>query len=166
MALAVRGRIDARGLVVVGAPRYGGEARRAARAIARTLRAGGDVRTAVADRMLGPSAASDVRFVSEVRSWLLPGGQHDLADELVAVADELADHRLDVAALGIPALLRLGTADRMGPPDYLRSSRELMQDARIEEVPAAGHALLLEDYEPTAASVEHFLLEHTRGLSL
>jgi pimeloyl-[acyl-carrier protein] methyl ester esterase len=164
MALAVRGRIDARGLVLIGSPQYGGEARRAARAIARTLRAGGDVRSALAERMLGPRATADLRFISEVRNWLSACRGQDLAEELVAVADEFHVHRGEIASLGIPALLRVGTADRMAPTDYIRTARELMRTARVEEVPGAGHALLLEDYEATAASIEHFLLEHTCGL--
>ncbi len=165
MALAVRGRIDARGLVLIGSPQYGGEARRAARAMARTLRAGGDVRSALTERMLGPHFSEDCKSVSEVRGWLSSCQGQDLADELVAVADEFHDHRGEIASLGIPALLRVGTADLMAPVDYLRSARELMRNSRVEEVPAAGHALLLEDYEATAASIEHFLLEHTCGLA-
>lgn len=164
MALAVRGQIDARGLVLIGSPQYGGEARRAARAMARTLRAGGDIRSALTERMLGPHGVDDFRFVGEVRSWLSSCRGQDLAEELVAVADEFHDHRGEIASLGIPALLRLGTADRMAPTDYLRTARELMRSSRVEEVPGAGHALLLEDYEATAASIEHFLLEHTCGL--
>lgn len=164
MDLAVRGRIDVRGVVLIGAPHYGGEARRAARSMARTLRAGGDIRPALADRMLGPAGTSDVRCVGEVRKWLFSSSQADLAEELVAVADDFADRRVELAALNIPVLLRMGLADRMAPPGYIDSARELMSAARVETVPGCGHALLLEDPEATAASIEHFLLEHTRGL--
>lgn len=163
MALAVRGRIDPRGIVMIGSPQYGGEARRGARAIARTLRAEGDVRSALTERMLG-FGSDDFRCISEVRNWLGACDAQDLADELVAVADEFHDHRPEIASLGVPTLLRIGTFDRMAPSDYVRSARELMRNSRVEEVPGAGHALLLEDYEATAASIEHFLLEHTCGL--
>lgn len=162
--LAVRGRIDARGVVMIGAPHYGGEARRAARAIARTLRAGGDVRSALTDRMLGPRGHDDLRCISEVRSWLSASRQPDLAEELIAVADDFDDRRTELAALEVPVLLRMGTADRMSPTDYVASARELMPKARVETVPGCGHALLLEDYEATAASIEHFVLEHTCGV--
>lgn len=162
--LAVRGRIDVRGVVMVGAPHYGVEARRAARGIARTLRAGGDVRSALAERMLGPIGQEDLRCISEVRSWLSSTRQPDLAEELVAVADDFDDHRTELAALEVPVLLRMGLADRMAPVDYIASARALMPNARVETVPSRGHALLVEDYEATAASIEHFVLEHTCGL--
>lgn len=164
MALAVRGRIDVRGVVMIGAPHYGGEARRAARAMARTLRAGGDIRGVLTDRMLGPSGIDDFRCIQEVRKWLFASSQADLAEELVAVSDDFADHRSALADLEIPVLLRMGTADRMAPSEYLVSARQHMPDARVETVPDCGHALLLEDPEATAASIEHFLLEHTCGL--
>jgi len=164
MAMAIRGRIDVRGVVMIGAPHYGGEARRAARAMARTLRAGGDIRSALTDRMLGPAGSEDFRSIGEVRRWLFASSQADLAEELVAVSDDFADRRSSLADLEIPVLLRMGTADRMAPSGYVATARQLMTSARVETVPGRGHALLLEDPEATAASIEHFLLEHTCGL--
>jgi 3-oxoadipate enol-lactonase len=79
---------------------------------------------------------------------------------LVACLDgmrERRDSRELLTRVGVPALVVVGGADRVTPPEAARSMAEALPQARLVTVPDAGHLPMLEAPEVTAASLRAFL---------
>jgi pimeloyl-[acyl-carrier protein] methyl ester esterase len=98
-------------------------------------------------------------------------GSRDAADVLTQLRDALRRHgaarpsalaaglrllqRTDLRALAarlrVPTLIVAGQYDRVTPPAASRALCALMSDARLEELPRAGHASFIAHTEPVAA---------------
>lgn len=71
-----------------------------------------------------------------------------------------------VAAAGlakVPSLVLVGTADRLTPPAQARRLAKALPDARMVEVPDAGHTVMLEAHEVVTASLGRFADEVLEG---
>lgn len=95
-------------------------------------------------------------WVAEVHAWGAASSAEHLAQELEAFASA-PDLRPDVAALDIPILLRVGTAETASPPARSRRILAVAKACVLEEVPGVGHAILCEDFDATAESIDQFL---------
>lgn len=61
------------------------------------------------------------------------------------------------AAIGVPVLIAVGGDDRARPPDEARAMAEVMQNARLEVIPRAGHVCNLEQPGKVTAILGDFL---------
>ena len=129
-------------------------------AFAAMLRRGDDVADAVEALMLSPRARQDPAWVSDVRGWATASPAAHLADELEAFA-RAPDLRGDLALLDAPILLRVGALDEATPPPRSEEIAAVARHASLQVVADVGHALLLEDFDATAAAVERHLLNHS-----
>ncbi len=94
-------------------------------------------------------------WVAEVGTWFGVVAREDLALEL-----ETAAHNpgVDVGALTVPILARVGDADLAAPKAYSELLVKAAPNARLEVVADIGHALIVEDEAATARSVRDFVL--------
>jgi pimeloyl-ACP methyl ester carboxylesterase len=67
------------------------------------------------------------------------------------------DRRGDLPTLVIPTLVIVGAEDQVTPPSAARELACNLPQARLIEIPAAGHLSALEDPETVAGYVEAFL---------
>lgn len=124
---------------------------------AQMLRAGGvDPGPILEQRMLSPEGRMNPDWVADVISWGAAIAPPQLASELEAFASA-PDLRVAVANLDVPILLRVGALDVASPPARSTLIAAVAKRAVLEEVAGAGHALLCEDFDATAASVERHL---------
>lgn len=133
------------------------EERTAMRASVAALRAGVDFKPLLAGIMLSPSAqAHDPAAMAEVSSWMDATSRENLAAELEAMA-AAPDLREGLRETTASILARVGALDVACP--VIRSERfvRARPGATLEVVTGVGHALLLEDFEATAASIERAL---------
>ncbi|HTP30055.1 MAG TPA: alpha/beta hydrolase [Anaeromyxobacteraceae bacterium] len=72
------------------------------------------------------------------------------------------DTRDRASRIGVPALVLAGKDDVLFPPPAVEELANLLPRARLEVHPG-GHAFLLENAGPVAASVLRFLAENARG---
>jgi pimeloyl-ACP methyl ester carboxylesterase len=94
-------------------------------------------------------------WVAEVGTWFEVVSREDLALELETAARTPA---VDVGALRVPVLARVGDADLAAPKVYSELLVKAAANARLEIVNGIGHALILEDAAATARSVRDFVL--------
>ncbi|MFZ5442402.1 MAG: alpha/beta fold hydrolase [Myxococcota bacterium] len=125
------------------------------RQFATALRAGADLRPLAGPRFLA-RRLNDPAAVAEVQGWLSAAPASAMADELEAIALE-PDLEPTLSTLSCPVLARTGTADVACPPDKARAIAVACRHATLELVEGAAHALMLEDEQPTVASVMGFL---------
>ena len=114
----------------------------------------GDYLTALLPRLLGPDAHP------RVRSELAALAARQSSDALVGALSALAgrpDRRGDLPTLVIPTLVIVGAEDQVTPPSAARELACNLPQARLIEIPAAGHLSALEDPETVAGYVEAFL---------
>jgi 3-oxoadipate enol-lactonase len=111
------------------------------------------------DLMLSPRGREHPLWVEDIRSWATAIVPDDLARELEAFIGA-PDLRPRIAMLELPVLVRVGSIDAASPPERSRRIAEVATRAAFEEVPGVGHALLCEDFESTAASIERHLRTH------
>lgn len=111
------------------------------------------------DLMLSPRGRENARWVEDIRGWASAVRLEDLARELEAFMGAV-DLRPQIAELALPMLLRVGSIDAASPPERSRRIADVARHASLEEVPGVGHALLCEDFDSTAASVERHLRSH------
>jgi 3-oxoadipate enol-lactonase len=117
------------------------------------VRQGIDLHGIAGERFLSPAfRAAHPEAVRAVTEWIDATSPANLANELDAfvVAPDL-DAR--VAALGVPILARVGTLDLAAPPAKSEANVAVAKRGTLEVVPGAGHALMYEDLEATAASI-------------
>lgn len=121
----------------------------------------------------GLAASTDLRALAEARVdfLLAPGALGDVRSEVIetmatidpaayrigAEAVWLADQRERAAAIRVPALVIVGEADRVTPPDLSRELVALIPGAKLETIPGAGHISNLERPAAFNAAVEEFL---------
>ena len=74
------------------------------------------------------------------------------------------DLRALAPALSVPTLLVAGASDRITPPGAARALAALLPDARLLELPRAGHAPFLSHEEAVAEAALRFLAEPPRRL--
>lgn len=160
-ALAVRGTIAVQSVAsLAGSADFTEEERRGLLQYVAMLRAHVDPAPVLVDLMLSPRGRESEAALAEVRSWATAVAPDNLARELEAFV-AAADLRPALAKVELPVLVRVGTIDAASPPERSRRIADVVRHARLEEVPGVGHALLCEDFEATAASLEHHLREAT-----
>ena len=127
-------------------------------AFADMLRAGVDRRLLV-ESVLSPRGRNETFLRIEVERWAASVSHEYLSREIEAFieAPGLCGMLEDLRA---PIMMRVGTLDAMVS---LENMRRIATASRVnlEEVEGAGHALLCEDFEATARSVETFLANVT-----
>jgi pimeloyl-ACP methyl ester carboxylesterase len=81
---------------------------------------------------------------------------------LVTLGDFLACDRFDVldclGRIEVPALVLVGTEDRLTPPRFARALADGIAGARLVEIPGAGHFPQLEAPEAVTRAIRGFLL--------
>ena len=157
LAIARRARVTGRSVVsLAGFRGFSPPQRDAYREYAHQLRAGADFEAMLPGAMLSPRGMENPAWVAEVKSWARAASVESLASEWDAFA---ASPVLDLDALTVPILARIGALDLAMP---LSCSYDLQTNARhadvtVEIAPGVGHAILLEDFDATAASIERHL---------
>lgn len=160
IALACRGALDVLSLVVLaGAANFEEDEKKGLTAYVGMLRAGVDPVPIVVDIMLSPRGRENASSVADITSWCSAISAEDLARELEAFVGA-PDLRPRLAELDIPILARVGSIDAASPPERSKRIAAVARRGWLEEVPGVGHALLREDFEATAASIERHLVAH------
>jgi pimeloyl-ACP methyl ester carboxylesterase len=108
------------------------------------------------DLMLSPRGREQPAWVADVRSWAAASTPEHLARELEAFIGA-PDLRPKIAMLDIAVLVRVGSIDAASPLERSRRIAKVARRAALEEVPGVGHALLCEDFDSTATSIERHL---------
>ena len=133
------------------------------RQFAAALRAGQDLRPLAAPRFLSaPFAAAHPGAVRAVEGWLSAAPAGVIAAELDAFANA-PDLLPALAALRIPIVARVGSADAAAPEPKSEAIVKACASARLELVEGAGHALVYEDLDGTVASLRRLLEEQRTG---
>jgi pimeloyl-ACP methyl ester carboxylesterase len=114
-----------------------------------------DLATLFTPHFLSASGMTNPAWVAEVGTWFEVVSREDLALELETAARTPA---VDVGALRVPVLARVGDADLAAPKVYSELLVKAAANARLEIVNGIGHALILEDAAATARSVRDFVL--------
>lgn len=158
-ALALRGNVRVRSIVALaGCVDFTDEEKKGVAQYVAMLRAGVDAAPLLVDLMLSPRGRENPAAVADVRSWAAAISAEHLARELEAFI-AAPDLRPQLGALDIPILARVGSIDAASPPERSRRIIEAArrERAKLEEVPGVGHALLREDFDSTASSIERHL---------
>ena len=157
VSLACRGRVRVTALFLLGAfANLTDEESRSTVEVANLVRSGIDLRPIAIGSMLSPHGQTVPDHVAEVTTWATATTAAYLADELEAAA-RIADLRPSLTALGIPVVARVGSLDAACPVARSQRLVAVVPTASLEVVEGAGHALLLEGFEATLASVERLL---------
>ena len=104
---------------------------------------------------LSATGMANPAWVAEVGTWFGVVSREDLALELETAARTPG---VDVGALRVPILARVGDADLAAPKVYSELLVNAAPNARLEIVAGIGHALIVEDEAATARSVRDFVL--------
>lgn len=104
---------------------------------------------------LSATGMSNPAWVAEVGTWFGVVSREDLALELESAARTPG---VDVGALRVPILARVGDADLAAPKAYSELLVKAAPNARLEIVADVGHALMVEDETATARSVRELVL--------
>lgn len=126
--------------------------------LAAGVRAGALGRGLMPARMLSPDfLAKHPEAAEETEAWADATSHCNLADELNALM-RCQDLRPGLAKLSVPVLARVGELDMAVS---VTSSEDIARSCRctLEVVPRVGHALLIEDFDATLASVRRVLAE-------
>lgn len=156
-ALAVRGNLVVRTIAsLAGAADFTDDEKKGLLQYVAMLRAQVDPAPILVDLMLSPRGRESALSVTDVRSWATASAPEHVARELEAFV-AAPDLRPQIAELDVPVLLRVGSIDAASPPERSRRIAEIARHVWHEEVPGVGHALLCEDFDSTAASIERHL---------
>jgi pimeloyl-ACP methyl ester carboxylesterase/mannose-6-phosphate isomerase-like protein (cupin superfamily) len=105
-----------------------------------------------------PSLARDGGIVDEYRDLLRENDPVDYARQCRAIAGaEPLSGRL--AEIGHPALVLVGALDNRTLPEHGRELAAALPNARLVELPEAGHSIPLEAPQETAEAITAFLAE-------
>lgn len=115
-----------------------------------------DLGPMLVDLMLSPRGREHPLWVKDIRGWAAAIAPEHLARELEAFIGA-PDLRPRLAALDLPVFVRVGSIDAASPPERSQRIAEVARRVAYEEVPGVGHALLCEDFDSTAASIERHL---------
>jgi pimeloyl-ACP methyl ester carboxylesterase len=156
-ALATRGRIDVKAVVGLGAmadvlPGH------AAKLIAygEMIRRGDALEPLLEAINLTERGKTNAVWLADIRSWATATSRENLAQELEAFA-RAPDLKPAIARLDIPILLRVGELDPATPASASERIAGAARNATLEIVPGVSHAILSEDFDATAASIERHL---------
>lgn len=156
LELAAAGSLTPRGVVALGGLASLTTAERDGfRQFAGALRAGADLKPLAGPRFLARKL-NEPAAVTEVQGWLDAAPRAALADELEAIAQQ-PDLEPTLSTISCPVLARTGSADVACPPAKAQAITAACRHAKLELVDGAAHALMLEDEQPTVASVVSFL---------
>jgi len=161
LALALRGRVHARGVISLGGLASLDQSEREGfRELARLLREGLSLRELLPSRHLSEAYASThPDSVAEVRAWANATSVDNLAAELEAFS-HLPDLLEPLRDLRAPVLARVGALDVSCPVAKSEAIVRASSNATLELVPEVGHALLIEDLEGTSQSIRGWLAKH------
>ncbi|RST30039.1 alpha/beta fold hydrolase [Sphingomonas ginkgonis] len=128
---------------------------------------------AIHDRSLAAAAELGMRGLAEARvdALLAPAALPSVRSEVVetmagidpaayaqgAAAVWLADQRARVAAIAVPSLILVGSADRITPPALSEDLKDRLPQAALVEIAGAGHLANLEQPAIFNRVVETFL---------
>jgi pimeloyl-[acyl-carrier protein] methyl ester esterase len=156
-ALACRGRLRARSIVsLAGYADLAAADRVALSPLLTLIRQRADLAPVCEEFMLSRRGRADAAAVADVRSWASAVAPDDLLAEAEAVLAS-PDLRPRLAELDVPVLARVGAADVASPPSRSERLAAAAPRGELEVVPGVGHAILREDFEATAASIERHL---------
>jgi pimeloyl-ACP methyl ester carboxylesterase len=157
LSLALSGAIEVRSLVLLGAfADLSAENRAGMRGFAGALRAAVDLHDAVPPRYLSAEGVKRAEWVARARSWLDVVPAHVMAEELLAVAD-VPSLLPRLGELSVALVARTGAEDQAIPLASAEAIVAGVRGAVLEAVPGVGHALPIEDFEGTAASIRRAL---------
>lgn len=122
------------------------------------IRRGDALEPIIESVMVSAMTRKNPAWVADVRAWATATPREEMAQELAAFA-HAPDLRPAIAKLDIPILLRVGDADLATPPVRARRIDAVAKRVSLEIVPGAGHALLCEDFDGTAASTERHIAQ-------
>ena len=97
---------------------------------------------------------------ADVRAELAACAARQQSDALIGALCALAgrpDRRAELAEIGLPTLVIVGSDDAVTPPSAARELAEGIHDARLVEIPGAGHLTALERPAQVAEAVDGFL---------
>lgn len=155
LQLALRRRLAVRAVVSLAGIADVSEADRlqAAQSV-EPLRAGVDLTDLAAARLISEDfARRHPEALQEVRSWMKAAPASVLAAEMDAVSrwENLTPR---ISAIVAPVTARVGDRDVAAPVEQSRAIVEAVPGGRLEIVSGVSHALLLEDFDATLASVK------------
>jgi pimeloyl-ACP methyl ester carboxylesterase len=161
LSVALRGNLPVRALAMLGA--FAGvpeELAAAFREAAGAIRAGALPADVFPPRMLSEAfLAAHPEAREEMLRWLRETTLEVLADELLAAAASPPPFEA-LAKADFPLLVRTGELDVATPVAWSQAVARAALRATLEIVPGAGHALLIEDFPATSASLLRFLSAH------
>jgi pimeloyl-ACP methyl ester carboxylesterase len=161
-AIAARGRVRARVIVGLAAlARYEPAEEAAVRALEKALVPGIDLAPLLEQMMLSERGRRNPAAVADVRGWAKATSLDNFRSEALALAD-MPDLLPRIAELDVPIFLRVGEEDaglrEAGSPiERCRRIARVAKRCEVVEVAGAGHALLSEDFDATAAWIESHL---------
>lgn len=151
LAIALNGRINARGVICLGGfSTLSAELREGLAGFAAALRDRVDLRDVAPSRFLSAGALARHPEAGErVKRWLDLASPDALADELYGIAKA---PNLDLSELQCPVIARVGELDVAAP---VALSEHIVQETggELQVVSGVGHALLIEDVEGTVGAI-------------
>jgi 3-oxoadipate enol-lactonase len=156
LAVAVRRRLRCRRLVLLGGfANLPAEDRAAAAGLEAIAATGTGISEVMRARFLSKAAREDPALVAQIDAWSRSDIAATIAElRCLAASDDL---RACVDDLDVPMLLRVGEEDVAAPPALSEEIHARAPRAILQRAPAKGHALFVEDAEPTAHAVVDFL---------
>jgi pimeloyl-ACP methyl ester carboxylesterase len=154
-----RYRQRVRGLILVGArgEADSAEGRKARDALVAKVREQGAI--AAAEAMLPRffTAAVPTDIIQTVRDMILRTPVSGIIGALVAMRDRPDSTPLLPTLVGVPTLVVVGQEDVITPPALAQAMASALPEARLVEVPGAGHLPCIEQPVPTTRAVLKFL---------
>lgn len=157
--LALRARIGIRGVVALsGLSSMTAEHRTGIHANAKAIRDPAlDLVSTFTPFFLSEPGIANADHRAQLATWFACVERADLCAELDAVA---AVPDLDLSALAIPVLARVGDADQATPVALTDQICAAVRGAERQIVPGVGHAIMLEDRDATQRAVATFVRRH------
>lgn len=157
LSLALNGGIEVRSLVLLASfADLSPESRSGMRGFASALRAGVDLHDAVPSRYLSAKGVTNPEWTARASAWLDVVPALVMAEELVAVAD-VPSLLPRLGELSVHLVARIGAEDQAVPVAAAEAIVAGVRGASLEVVPGVGHALPIEDFAGTAASIRRAL---------
>jgi YbgC/YbaW family acyl-CoA thioester hydrolase len=133
------------------------EGRRARDALVAKVRETGPVAAAEAmlPRFFAPGVPADI--IEAVRLMILRCPASGIVGALTAMRDRPDSTSLLPTLVGVPSLVLVGQEDVITPPAISRAMASTIPEARLVEVPGAGHLPTVEQPVPTTRAILKFL---------
>ncbi|AMV36873.1 alpha/beta fold hydrolase [Planctomyces sp. SH-PL62] len=121
----------------------------------------GAIVEAMLPRLFAESTIRDrPALVSPIRAMMEATSASGVAGALRGMAAR-PDRREDLRTITVPTLVVVGEKDAISPPDEARAIVEALPDARLAEIPEAGHLSPVENPEAFNAAILDFLRNPT-----